>query len=405
MRQPTPSRLSALLPLQGIRVVEFSHMVMGPTCGLILADLGADVVKVEPLTGDNTRELPGSGAGFFVSLNRNKRSLALDLKNERGLNFARRMISRADVLIENFRPGGMEANGLSYESVKAINSRLIYCSLKGFLSGPYEHRAALDEVVQMMGGLAYMTGPPGRPLRAGAPVNDMMGGMFAAIGILSALRQREKTGAGQYIKSSLFENTAFLVSTSMAQFAVTGKPAAPMPARISAWAVYDVFDTADDLQIFVGVVTDTQWRIFCKTFNLADLATDRSLDTNTQRVAARDRVMPRLRALFKSLSRDEASRACEKANLPFAPITRPDELFHDPQLNSPGAMVEVSLPGGGKMSLPALPLEIDGQRLGCRLDIPQIGEHTITIAEEIGIDQQEIDLMMHDGVIATGKRR
>jgi crotonobetainyl-CoA:carnitine CoA-transferase CaiB-like acyl-CoA transferase len=405
MRQPTPSRLSALLPLQGIRVVEFSHMVMGPTCGLILADLGADVVKVEPLTGDNTRELPGSGAGFFVSLNRNKRSLALDLKNERGLNFARRMISRADVLIENFRPGGMEANGLSYESVKAINSRLIYCSLKGFLSGPYEHRAALDEVVQMMGGLAYMTGPPGRPLRAGAPVNDMMGGMFAAIGILSALRQREKTGAGQYIKSSLFENTAFLVSTSMAQFAVTGKPAAPMPARISAWAVYDVFDTADDLQIFVGVVTDTQWRIFCKTFNLADLATDRSLDTNTQRVAARDRVMPRLRALFKSLSRDEAARACEKANLPFAPITRPDELFHDPQLNSPGAMVEVSLPGGGKMSLPALPLEIDGQRLGCRLDIPQIGEHTITIAEEIGIDQQEIDLMMHDGVIATGKRR
>lgn len=405
MRQPTPSRLSALLPLQGIRVVEFSHMVMGPTCGLILADLGADVVKVEPLTGDNTRELPGSGAGFFVSLNRNKRSLALDLKNERGLNFARRMISRADVLIENFRPGGMEANGLSYESVKAINSRLIYCSLKGFLSGPYEHRAALDEVVQMMGGLAYMTGPPGRPLRAGAPVNDMMGGMFAAIGILSALRQREKTGAGQYIKSSLFENTAFLVSTSMAQFAVTGKPAAPMPARISAWAVYDVFDTADDLQIFVGVVTDTQWRIFCKTFNLADLATDRSLDTNTQRVAARDRVMPRLRALFKSLSRDEAARACEKANLPFAPITRPDELFHDPQLNSPGAMVEVSLPGGGKMSLPALPLEIDGQRLGCRLDIPQIGEHTITIAEEIGIDQQEIDLMMRDGVLATGKRR
>ena len=405
MRQPTPSRLSALLPLQGIRVVEFSHMVMGPTCGLILADLGADVVKVEPLTGDNTRELPGSGAGFFVSLNRNKRSLALDLKNERGLNFARRMISRADVLIENFRPGGMEANGLSYESVRAINSRLIYCSLKGFLSGPYEHRAALDEVVQMMGGLAYMTGPPGRPLRAGAPVNDMMGGMFAAIGILSALRQREKTGAGQYIKSSLFENTAFLVSTSMAQFAVTGKPAAPMPARISAWAVYDVFDTADDLQIFVGVVTDTQWRIFCKTFNLADFATDRSLDTNTQRVAARDRVMPRLRALFKSLSRDEAARACEKANLPFAPITRPDELFHDPQLNSPGAMVEVSLPGGGKMSLPALPLEIDGQRLGCRLDIPQIGEHTITIAEEIGIDQQEIDLMMHDGVIATGKRR
>ena len=388
------------LPLQGIRVVEFSHMVMGPTCGLILADLGADVIKVEPAKGgDNTRKLPGSGAGFFISFNRNKRSLALDVKSPRGLAVAKKLIARCDVLIENFRPGGMEAIGLGYEAVKPLNPRLIYCSLKGFLSGPYENRAALDEVVQMMGGLAYMTGPPGRPLRAGAPVNDMMGGMFAVIGILAALRQREESGEGQQIKSSLFENTAFLVSTSMAQYAITGKPAAPMPARISAWAVYDVFDTADDLQIFVGVVTDTQWRIFCELFALSDLAADASLQTNAQRVAARDRLLPRLRALFKGLTRAQAAAPCEKANLPFAPITRPDELFDDPQLNAPGAMVEVSLPGGGTTLLPALPLEFGGERFGRRLDIPKAGEHSAEIAAEIGLDREEIDALRRDGII------
>jgi crotonobetainyl-CoA:carnitine CoA-transferase CaiB-like acyl-CoA transferase len=392
--------VSKPLPLQGIRVVEFSHMVMGPTCGVILGDLGADVIKVEPAEGgDNTRNLPGSGAGFFISLNRNKRSLALDVKKPRGLDLVRRLIARSDVVIENFRPGGLDAIGLSYESLKANNPGLIYTSLKGFLSGPYENRAALDEVVQMMGGLAYMTGPPGRPLRAGAPVNDMMGGMFAAIGILAALRERDQTGAGQHIKSSLYENTAFLVSTAMAQYAVTGKAAAPMPARISAWAVYDVFETADDLQVFIGVVTDTQWRAFCAAFKLDDLAADRSLDTNSQRVGARDRVMPKLRALVKGLTRADVSRVCERVNLPFAPILRPDELFDDAQMKAPGAMMEVTLADGRKTSIPALPLEMDGKRLGLRLDVPRIGQHSAVIAEEAGLDRDEIDALRRDGIL------
>ena len=395
--------MSKVLPLQGVKVVEFSHMVMGPTCGVVLADLGADVIKVEPVGGDNTRNLPGSGAGFFISLNRNKRSLALDVKKLRGLDVARRLIASSDVLIENFRPGGMDAIGLGYENLKQANPRLIYCSLKGFLSGPYEHRAALDEVVQMMGGLAYMTGPPGRPLRAGAPVNDMMGGMFAVIGILAALQQREITGIGQHIKSSLYENTAFLVSTSMAQYAITGKPPAPMPARISAWAVYDVFDTADELQIFVGVVTDTQWRIFCEMFELPDLAADRSLETNSQRVTARDRLLPRLRALFKRLTRAEAAHACERANLPFAPITRPDELFDDPQLKTPGAMVDVNLPDGRRTSLPALPLEFDGKRLGFNSMFLARENIHISIAGEIGLDRREIDALLIDGVIGIDR--
>jgi crotonobetainyl-CoA:carnitine CoA-transferase CaiB-like acyl-CoA transferase len=390
------------LPLAGIRVVEFSHMVMGPSCGLVLGDLGADVVKIEPVgEGDNTRRLPGSGAGFFATFNRNKRSLALDVKSPKGLALARRLIAQADVLTENFRPGGLDRLGLGYEALKSDNPGLIYCSLKGFLSGPYESRAALDEVVQMMGGLAYMTGPPGRPLRAGAPVNDIMGGMFAVIGILAALLERARTGRGQLIKSALFENNAFLVSSHMAQFAVTGKPVAPMPARISAWGIYDVFDTSDGNQIFIAVVTDTHWRAFCEAFGQPELLADATLATNRQRVAARGRVLPRLRELFKTLTRAEISRLCEAANIGFAPIRRPDELLDDPHLACPGAMIDVALPQGGSTPIPALPIEMNGQRLKKRLDIPRVGEHSADIAREIGCEPALIEELIAEGVLGV----
>lgn len=394
--------MTAKLPLDGIRVVEFSHMVMGPSCGLVLGDLGADVIKVEPVgTGDNTRRLPGTGAGFFVSFNRNKRSLALDIKAPKGLALAKRLIAGADVLIENFRPGGLEKAGLGYETLKADNPRLIYCSLKGFLSGPYEHRAALDEVVQMMGGLAYMTGPPGRPLRAGAPVNDMMGGLFAVIGILAALQQREQTGEGQQIKSALFENNAWLVSPHMAQYAVTGKPPDPMPNRLSAWGIYDVFATKDGEQVFIAVVSDTQWRAFCEAFKQPELTADATLATNPQRVASRDRLIPKLREIFGTVSRTEIAALCEKFGLGYAPITRPHELFDDPQLNRPGSMVEVTLPDGRASPLPALPIELDGKRLGRRLDVPRLGEHSAAIARELGCDPKMIEELVKEGVIGV----
>ena len=389
-----------MLPLQGIRVIEFSHMVMGPSCGLVLGDLGADVIKVEPVgAGDNTRRLPGSGAGFFPTFNRNKRSLALDVKTPKGLAFARMLIAKADVLTENFRPGALERLGLGYEALKADNPALIYCSLKGFLSGPYEHRAALDEVVQMMGGLAYMTGPPGRPLRAGAPVNDMMGGMFAVIAILAALIERTATGRGQQVKSALFENNAFLVSPHMAQFAVTGKPAPPMPARLAAWAIYDVFDTGDGKQIFIAVVTDTQWRAFCEAFGFADLAADATLATNPLRVMARERLLPRLAELFKTLTREEIGRRCDAVNIGFAPIRRPDELGDDPQLACPGAMVEIALGEGRTAAIPALPIEMDGRRLRKRLDIPRVGEHSAEIARELGCTPELIAELIAEGVL------
>lgn len=388
------------LPLAGIRVIEFSHMVMGPSSGLILADLGADVIKVEPMGhGDNTRELAGSGAGFFVSFNRNKRSFQVDLKSEKGASLIKRLIATADVVTENFRPGALDALGLGYEALKASNPRLVYCSLKGFLTGPYENRTALDEVVQMMGGLAYMTGPPGRPLRAGASVNDIMGGMFGVIGILSAIHERQHTGLGRLLKVGLFENNMFLVSQHMMQFAVTGKAAAPMPNRVAAWAIYDVFDTADGSQVFVGVVSDGQWAAFCTEFGLDGLLADRALGSNRARVLARDRFMPLVRTLFAKLDRATILAACERIGLPFAPINRPEDMFDDPHLAHPGAMTDISLPGGGKTRLPALPIEIDGVRPRLRRDIPAAGNASAELARELDITEDEIAALFEAGVL------
>ncbi len=389
------------LPLAGLRVVEFSHMVMGPTAGLILADLGADVIKVEPVgEGDKTRRLGGSGAGYFPAYNRNKRSLAVDLKSPEGQALARRLALSADIVTENFSQGALEGLGLGAAALRAENPRLIYCSMKGFLTGPYQDRAALDEVVQMMGGLAFMTGPPGQPLRAGASVNDVMGGMFAVIGILAALHERDRSGQGQTVRSGLYENNAFLVAQHMAQAVVTGTPAAPMPVRVSAWAIYDVFATSDGSQIFVAVVSDTQWVKFCEAFALGDLLADESLATNTRRVAARDRLIPRLRALFLQRPRSEIEAACETAGLPCAPIRRPDELFDDPHLNHPGAMLTLTLPGGVPLPLPALPLELEGERLGLRRDLPEPGEHSLAVVEELGLRLEEIDRLVALGVIS-----
>lgn len=393
------------LPLEGVKVVEFSHMVMGPSCGVVLADMGADVIKVEPTgEGDNTRKLTGSGVGFFATFNRNKRSLAVNLKSPEGIALVRKLIAQADVLTENFRPGALDKMGLGYAALKAENPRLIYCSMKGFLAGPYAKRTALDEVVQMMGGLAYMTGPPGRPLRAGASVNDIMGGMFAAIGILGALIQRGTTGEGQYVCSSLFENTAFLVATHLAQYVITGKAPSPMPARLSAWGVYDVFQTADE-PVFLGVVSDTQWKLFCEAFDLKDFAADPELATNRQRVASRERMMPVLREMLAKRTRAEVMAVCEKAGLPFAPITRPQDLLEDPQLATPGAMVPVTLPDGREMPVPALPLEMDGHRLGRRLDLPKVGEHSAAIAAALGYAPEEIAALVQEGVLGVSPAR
>lgn len=387
------------LPLSGIRVVEFSHMVMGPSIGLILGDLGADVVKVEPIGGDRTRRLLGSGAGYFPMFNRNKRSICLNLKTKEGMEVARQLLADADVMVENFRPGTLDRLGLGYDKVSSVNPKIIYCSAKGFLPGPYEQRTALDEVTQMMGGLAYMTGPPGRPLRAGSSVIDITGGMFGVIGILAALERRHRTGRGSNVKCALYETTAFLVGQHMAQKAVTGDAPGPMPVRLSAWAIYDVFETANEgEQLFVGVVSDAQWITFCETFELKDLGEDLSLRDNNQRVLARDTILPRVRELFANFSRGELVERLEAVGLPFAPIVRPDELFDDPHLNESGGLVEVTIPKRGPALLPALPIELNDERLPLRRDVPDADADGDAILMELGFQPAEIQSLRARGI-------
>ncbi|MEM7640333.1 MAG: CaiB/BaiF CoA-transferase family protein [Pseudomonadota bacterium] len=385
--------------LAGIKVIEFTHMVMGPAAGLVLADLGADVTKVEPVGGDKTRRLRGSGAGYFSMYNRNKKSLAIDLKSPQGKEIALKLIDEADVFIENFRPGALDKLGFDYASLSARNPRLIYCSEKGFLDGPYSHRTALDEVAQMMGGLAYMTGPPGRPLRAGSSVIDVTGGMFGAIAVLAALQDRARTGKGRHVSASLYETTVFLVGQHMAQYAVTGTPAAPMPARVSAWAVYDVFDVKDDEKVFVGVVSDTQWRAFCAAFNLTDWAADTSLALNNDRVARRDEIIPALRELFADFTKDELMRKLETTGLPFAPIQRPEDLATDPHLVESGGLLNMTIPEGGEISLPAMPIAIDGARPGLTINPPEIGEHSTQVLKDLGLSDAEIEQLIEQGLI------
>jgi crotonobetainyl-CoA:carnitine CoA-transferase CaiB-like acyl-CoA transferase len=362
------------LPLDGIRVVEFSHMVMGPTAGLVLADLGAEVIKVEPEgKGDPTRYLKSTGAGFFPAFSRNKKSVTLDLASAEGLETAKKLIATADVFLENFRPGALESKGLGYVALSEVNPRLVYCSLKGFLAGPYEKRTALDEVVQMMSGLAYMTWPVGKPLRAGAPVNDMMGGMFGAIAVLAALRDRDRTGRGQYVQSGLFENAAWLVSTHMMQHVVSGKAPEPMSAGRRAWGVYDVFDSADGVRVFIGVVTERQWEIFTRALGEPGLM-DPAYATNNQRSLAREMLIPLVGRLLKKHSIAELERICEEGGLPFARIQTPSDLFDDPHLAA-GGMVPITLADGTATRIPALPMQFGEERLGLRTPLPKPGEH------------------------------
>ena len=392
-------------PLRGIKVIEFTHMVMGPTAGVILGDLGADVIKVEPLKGDNTRRLTGSGAGYFPMYNRNKRSIALDLKNEKGREIALQLIQSADIVLENFRPGTMAKLGLDYDSLKSTHPRLIYCSLKGFLSGPYENRVALDEVTQMMGGLAYMTGLPERPLRAGSSVIDITGGMFGVIAILSALHERQTTEVGSHITSALFETTAFLVGQHMAQQAVSGEAPPPMSVRQSAWAIYDVFQLDSGERLFVGIVSDSLWYRFCEEFELAEWAADDSLSTNAGRVVAREHLLEAINRLFSPMSLQALSDRLDRAGLPFAPINTPGDLFNDPHLTASGGLLPLHLTDGDRAgqqtTLPRLPVEFGLTKPPLHRDVPQAGAHNHEVLSELGLDADAVATLIQDGVISS----
>jgi crotonobetainyl-CoA:carnitine CoA-transferase CaiB-like acyl-CoA transferase len=399
----TDPRIKATpLPLAGIRVLEFCHTIMGPTAGLILADLGADVIKIEPADGDSTRRRIGFAAGFFATFNRNKRSLALDLKSDEGRALLYRLVETADAILENYAPGTMERLGCGYGELSQKNPRLIYCALKGFLSGPYEHRPALDEVVQFMAGLAYMTGPPGQPLRAGSSVVDIMGGMFAVIGLQAALRERERTGRGQIVKSALFESTAFLMMQHMAGEVVTGKPMPPMPSRDGAWAIYEPFATADGEQIFVGLTSDGQWRRFCEHFDRHDLLQNPAYKSNEDRVRQRPALRPVVGEIIARHRLGELAELFDRIDIPFAPVAKPGDLFEDPQLNAGGRMLGIDFPNGARAKIPRLPIEMGDHDFALQRQAPALGQHTAEILAELGITRSEIAVLRERGIITAG---
>ncbi len=389
-------------PLAGIRVLELGHNIMGPVCGQILADLGAEVFKVErPGPGDDTRHLKGFGAGFFVCFNRNKKSLAIDLKSEQGREIFLRLVSQVDVLIENFAPGTVDRLGIGAEICRACNPRLIFCSLKGFMPGPYAHRMALDEVVQMMGGLAHMTGPTGKPMRAGASVTDILSGSLAVVGILAALVERQRTGLGKTVQATLFESVAYLMGQHMAGAAVTGEEPPPMPERGRTWSVYELFATADGLQVFIGITSDRHWRRFCTAFGFVDWAEDAQLATNQGRIEAREWFLPELQRRLARLTRAELMTLAEQASIPFAPVNKPVDLWQDVHLRASGGLDAVALPGGGQALLPKLPLRLDGHTFALRHQPPQVGEGAGDILHLAGLGSEAIAALVADGILTV----
>jgi crotonobetainyl-CoA:carnitine CoA-transferase CaiB-like acyl-CoA transferase len=372
------------LPLAGVRVVEMTHMVMGPTCGMILAQLGAEVIKVEPPAGDKTRSLGGMGVSFFPLFNRGKRSVVLDFIKPEDREMMHRLLSNADVFVENFRDGQLEKQGLGADELRRRHPHLIVCGHKGFLTGPYEHRPALDDVVQMMSGLAAMTGTSQKPQRVGSSANDIMGGMFGAISILAALYQKRAGTGGADIRIGLFENCLFLVAQHMVEYEMTGNKPRSMPEREHAWPIYDIFEAADGQRIFIGVVTEGHWQSFCREFGLTEFLEDSSLRTTTDRILARSRIIPRTAEIIKQWNVADLSATLDRLNICFAPINRPEDLFEDPHVLRPGGLVNNTNADGEPFRVPALPIEWNGANIGEGLKVPALGADTGAVRAELG---------------------
>jgi crotonobetainyl-CoA:carnitine CoA-transferase CaiB-like acyl-CoA transferase len=397
--------------LAGIRVLELGHIVAGPSGGLILAELGADVCKVEdPRTGDTARNQANAGTTFFA-FNRNKRSIALDLRTEAGREIFSRLVRHSDVVLDNYSDGALDRLGVGYAWGSHLNPRIIYCSVKGFLSGPSVSRPYLDELAQMESGLAYVTGLPGRPMRAAASIIDIGGATYAVIGILAALYQREATGRGENIRSGLFETAVFWMNQHFARVQLMGETPGPRdPGDISGigrsmgWGLYQLFETADNTQVFVAATTNRQWQRLCEVLGLHELGADPSLSTNALRSARRPYFVPIIAEAVKRFRCEALLRVLREANIPYAPVNPPANLIDDAHLNAGNHLVEVTLPDGRRFKQPRLPIEFGSPPSEARLPPPALGEHTDAILRELGYLPAAIERLHATGAAVSSTR-
>jgi crotonobetainyl-CoA:carnitine CoA-transferase CaiB-like acyl-CoA transferase len=323
------------------------------------------------------------GASFFPLFNRGKRSVVLDFAKAEDRETMDRLLASADVFLENFRDGQLEKQGLGADELRRKYPHLIVAGHKGFLSGPYEHRPALDEVVQMMSGLAAMTGTSEKPQRVGSSANDIMGGMFGVISILAALYQKRSGASGADIRIGLFENCLFLVAQHMVEYEMTGVKPRSMPEREHAWPIYDIFETAGGERIFIGVVTEGHWQSFCREFCLSEFLDDPTLRTTTDRILARSRIIPRVTEVIKHCNAAELSAKLDRLNICFSPINRPEDLFGDPHVLRPGGLVNNVNANGEAFRVPALPIEWNGASIGEGLRVPALGADTSAVRAEL----------------------
>jgi crotonobetainyl-CoA:carnitine CoA-transferase CaiB-like acyl-CoA transferase len=377
-------------PLDGIRVVEMTHMIMGPSCGMFLGMLGAEVIKVEPPAGDKTRHLTGMGSPFFPLFNRGKKSVQLDTASEAGRLALDRLLATADVFVDNFRDESLAKMGADPAVLRGKYPRLILASHKGFLKGPYQERTAMDEVVQMMTGLAYMTGPSGRPLRVGSSANDIMGGLFGAFAVVAAIMERQTTGKGRDLRVGLFENCLLLVAQHMVQFELEGVNPPPMPERTFSWPVYDIFTTADGKQLFVSAVTEGQWATVCDILGLQRLKADPRLQTKMDTINARSWTLPLITEAIAARTFDALVADFEAKGISFSPIAKPGDMFEHPHVMRPGGLATSRLPDGRTFRAPALPFDVDGTMMTGGGDLPAVGQHTDAVLGALGLSAAEI---------------
>ncbi|MFQ5761408.1 MAG: CaiB/BaiF CoA transferase family protein [Candidatus Bathyarchaeia archaeon] len=380
-------------PFAGLRILELGHVVAGPFATFILGNLGAEVIKIErPREGDPARSYPEMGASIFVAYNAGKKSVTLNLKSPVGREILLKLVETADAVVENYSPGVMESLGLSYEDMRRVNPRIIYCSIKGFGPGPYRQRPAMEALVQSLSGFMSLVGEPGGPpLRSPAPIMDCSSGLFAALAVVVALHARQATGRGQKVEVALFETGALLMSLWLAYYALYNV----LPERLGAghlvWAPYGLFKASAGKQVFIGVSSDKHWKLLCEAFNNRELAEDPKFQTMQGRVANKKELTQRLEGILQGFKVEEIVDRLVSFNVPAAPMNTLDKVLNDEHFNASKTVFRTETDGGKSVKLPVAP--IIGAEFAAEVHdgLPRLGEHTEGILKSLGYSDVDVE--------------